>query len=334
MGSIRVQHAHIVQPQHKSPTLAPPSLAQNTSVSSSTDKALDSCSTSTMIHLVASMLQELVTINDPLSLTQFSYITRFHSRSPPRISIHAYLARLTHFCQLQPAIILSIIYYIDLLCCTYKAFHINSLTVHRFVLTAAVVASKGLCDTLCTNAHYAKVGGLSKQELNGLEMEFLVRVDYRIVPKVEKLETYFERLMSRMEEQQRQRQAKLESVTKEIAITNKSKTMNMNMRRSKDAAIPAITARQRHKLKSSSSIGIHKQAPKAAQSSKLPPYKSSVSDHSPAAVVAKAQAQAQAHAQPGPAVLGSDSAAPPSARRSSATLVDQVVGVKSPSIGA
>jgi hypothetical protein len=153
--------------------------------------------TGDIILLVSSMLQELVNLNDALPLDT-SKLTRFHSRSPPGISIKDYLIRITKFCSLEKSILLAIIYYIDLLCTTYKIFNINSLTVHRFLITAAMVASKGLCDTFCTNTHYAKVGGLSKIELNSLEVEFLIRVDYRIVPEVERLNQYFERMVTRM----------------------------------------------------------------------------------------------------------------------------------------
>lgn len=155
------------------------------------------CSTGDIIVLVSSMLQELVNLNDALPFDA-SQLTRFHSRSPPSISVKDYLIRITKFCSLEKSILLAMIYYIDLLCTTYKIFNINSLTVHRFLITAAMVASKGLCDTFCTNTHYAKVGGLSKLELNSLEVEFLIRVDYRIVPEVERLDQYFERMVMRM----------------------------------------------------------------------------------------------------------------------------------------
>lgn len=143
------------------------------------------------------MLQELVNLNDALPFDS-SQLTRFHSRSPPGISIKDYLVRITKFCSMEKSIILAMIYYIDLLCTTYKIFNINSLTVHRFLITAAMVASKGLCDTFCTNTHYAKVGGLSKLELNSLEVEFLIRVDYRIVPEGQRLSQYYERMVMRM----------------------------------------------------------------------------------------------------------------------------------------
>jgi Cyclin len=156
------------------------------------------CPMSDLTVLVSSMMQELVTINDALPFNP-DQLTRFHSRSSPGISIKDYLVRIIKFCTLEKSIVLSMIYFIDLLCTTYATFNINSLTVHRFMITAAMVASKGLCDSFCTNSHYARVGGLSKAEINLLEVEFLTRVDYRIVPTLELLDQYYDRMVSRLE---------------------------------------------------------------------------------------------------------------------------------------
>lgn len=154
------------------------------------------CPNSDLIILVSYMLQELVSLNDALPFDP-NQLTRFHSRAPPGISIYDYLVRIVKFCTLEKSILLSMIYYIDLLCTTYKTFNINSLTVHRFLITAAMVGSKGLCDTFCTNSHYAKVGGLSRAELNLLEVEFLVRVDYKIVPQSHLLDEYYYKMVTR-----------------------------------------------------------------------------------------------------------------------------------------
>jgi hypothetical protein len=83
------------------------------------------------------------------------------------------------------------VFYIDLISRHYPAFNLSSLTVHRFLITAATVASKGLCDAFCTNTHYAKVGGLGVTELNMLELEFLKRVDWQIVPQPSVLNAYY-----------------------------------------------------------------------------------------------------------------------------------------------
>ncbi|ODQ77941.1 hypothetical protein BABINDRAFT_18353, partial [Babjeviella inositovora NRRL Y-12698] len=98
----------------------------------------------------------------------------FHSRSPPNISIHSYLLRLSKYSSIPNSILLATIYYIDLLSSKFPAFSLNSLTVHRFLLTATTVGCKGLLDSFATNTHYAKVGGVQVDELNLLEMEFLL----------------------------------------------------------------------------------------------------------------------------------------------------------------
>jgi hypothetical protein len=89
------------------------------------------------------------------------------------------------------------VYYIDSLCALYPAFTISSLTVHRFLITAATVASKGLSDSFWTNSTYARVGGVSLRELALLELEFLWRVHWRIVPKPEVLVDYYRSLVER-----------------------------------------------------------------------------------------------------------------------------------------
>lgn len=91
------------------------------------------------------------------------------------------------------------VYYIDRLCAMYPAFNVSSLTVHRFLITAATVASKGLSDSFWTNPTYARIGGITTGELATLEMEFLQKVQWRIVPKPEVLVDYYISLIQRSE---------------------------------------------------------------------------------------------------------------------------------------
>lgn len=148
------------------------------------------CPKNDLIILISRMLVSLISINDtlPANLSSDS-LTRFHSRAPPNISIYEYLLRLSHYSSLENSMLLISIYYIDLLSNNYKNFNLNSLTVHRFLLTSTTIAAKGLCDYFCTNRHYAKVGGVNLNELNFLEMEFLERVGWRIIPKKRQDET-------------------------------------------------------------------------------------------------------------------------------------------------
>lgn len=139
-------------------------------------------------------------------------LTRFHSRSPPAISVQDYLARivryanvevsaystlsphsyisfrleqatdfsLSPFALVQRSCLLITLHYIDQICARLPKFTVTSLTIHRFLITSVTVASKALCDVFCTNSRYAQVGGIKTNELNLLEREFLNIIDWRL----------------------------------------------------------------------------------------------------------------------------------------------------------
>ncbi|KAF2398151.1 cyclin-domain-containing protein [Trichodelitschia bisporula] len=146
--------------------------------------------------VIADMLMELVRINDPLPF-QNDKLTRFHSRAPPGISVHDYLNRLIVHATLSAPILLSMVYYIDRLCALYPQFTISSLTVHRFLIASATVAAKGLSDSFWTNSTYARVGGITLKELALLELDFLDKMQWKIVPDPQVLEDYYRSLVER-----------------------------------------------------------------------------------------------------------------------------------------
>lgn len=156
------------------------------------------CDKRDLLTIIARMLSGIVRTNDFRTSLDLQYLnnenlTRFHSRSPPEISIFNYLLRLAHYSSLENCVLIVTVYYIDLLTQKYPSFALNSLTVHRFLLTATTIASKALCDSFCSNSHYAKVGGVNILELNLLEVEFLKCVNYRVVPRDFNYDSYCER---------------------------------------------------------------------------------------------------------------------------------------------
>ena len=118
------------------------------------------------------------------------------TRASPAISVTDYLLRIVRYSSLEKPTLLATVFYIDLLSRCYPPFTLSSLTVHRFLITGVTVASKGLCDAFCTNTHYAKVGGIGVAELNMLELEFLKKVDWQIVPEPSVLVAYYQSMIS------------------------------------------------------------------------------------------------------------------------------------------
>lgn len=59
------------------------------------------------------------------------------------------------------------------------------------------MAAKGLSDSFWTNSTYSRVGGVSVKELFLLELEFLERMDWKIIPPADVLVQYYENLVAR-----------------------------------------------------------------------------------------------------------------------------------------
>ncbi|KAH8119032.1 cyclin-domain-containing protein [Phellopilus nigrolimitatus] len=147
-----------------------------------------------LVVLIADMLDRLMEHNDKIPLSPES-LTRFHSRSPPTICVLDYLRRIVKYANMERTCLLITLHYIDQICARLPHFTLSSLTCHRFIIAATVVASKALCDAFCTNAHYAKVGGIRVGELNMLERELLAAIDWRLTSTREVLDAYYVNLV-------------------------------------------------------------------------------------------------------------------------------------------
>lgn len=59
-------------------------------------------------------------------------------------------------------------------------FLLTELNVHRVVITSVLLAAKFFDDAYYNNAYYAKVGGVLVSEMNGLEVDFLFRINFSL----------------------------------------------------------------------------------------------------------------------------------------------------------
>ncbi|WVQ76417.1 hypothetical protein IAR50_006084 [Cryptococcus sp. DSM 104548] len=152
------------------------------------------CPTDTLVALLAHMLDLLIRHNDQVTLTPDA-LTRFHSRAPPGISVQDYLARIVKYTNCEKIPLLSLLSYIDITCLNLPTFTLSSLTVHRFLIASICAGSKAQCDVFCTNAHYAKVGGIKTGELNALERELVRVTEWDLCCHAETLQRYYTSLI-------------------------------------------------------------------------------------------------------------------------------------------
>ncbi|KAF8937363.1 hypothetical protein BGZ58_002819 [Dissophora ornata] len=74
-------------------------------------------------------------------------------------------------------------------------FHQADMTHLTVMIASVTLAAKAVCDSYCTNSHYAKVGGLSTQELNTLEVEFLGLIEWRVAVEGTVMQRYYVNLV-------------------------------------------------------------------------------------------------------------------------------------------
>jgi Cyclin len=87
-----------------------------------------------------------------------------------------------------------------------NSFVLTELNVHRVVITSILLAAKFFDDVYYNNAYYAKVGGVLVSEMNGLEVDFLFRVNFSLHFTPDEFEQYRRELLAHARQQQPQQQ--------------------------------------------------------------------------------------------------------------------------------
>mmetsp|Transcript_165534 Transcript_165534/g.293157 ORF Transcript_165534/g.293157 Transcript_165534/m.293157 type:complete len:274 (+) Transcript_165534:65-886(+) len=99
--------------------------------------------------------------------------TRFDATQAPKISLKEYAARIAKYAGVtEECFVLSLVY-IDRLVQQNPGFVITNLNAHRLLITSIVVAAKFQDDDYYSNEYFARVGGVSTEELMGLETHLL-----------------------------------------------------------------------------------------------------------------------------------------------------------------
>ena len=107
------------------------------------------------------------------------YIKPFLSKIIPNISIKDYLWRLCKYSKINLSTIILILIYIDRLCNIYK-FKITYFNIHKLILASMIIAIKYNEDEYYSIKFYAKLGGVTKAEMNLLEYHFISLINFNL----------------------------------------------------------------------------------------------------------------------------------------------------------
>ncbi|KAL1211710.1 Cyclin-P3-1 [Cardamine amara subsp. amara] len=150
-----------------------------------------------VITLLASILEKMIQKNEKTFHTRHNKdneITMFHGSKAPSMSIYRYTERIHRYAHCSPACFVVafdyILRYLQRQEATSMARRLTSLNVHRLLITSLLVSAKFLNRKCYNNAYYAKIGGVSTEEMNRLERTFLFDVDFRLNITTENFEKH------------------------------------------------------------------------------------------------------------------------------------------------
>lgn len=150
---------------------------------------------------------------DEMKNKYLANVLAFHGTNVPGISLHAYLSRVLKYCPVTNEVFLSLLVYFDRIAKkannlkqkkrnneeteseSEQLFVMDSYNIHRLIISGITVSSKFFSDIFYKNLRYAKVGGLPLEELNYLELQFLLLLDFKLMISVEDLQNYGDLLL-------------------------------------------------------------------------------------------------------------------------------------------
>ena len=103
----------------------------------------------------------------------------FTSLSIPSISLSDYLHRIWKYSKMDESSLIFALVYIDRMC-TKNNIILTEFNVHRILFSSILIAIKFNEDKFFTNKYYSKIGGMELKQLNEMEMEFLVAINFHM----------------------------------------------------------------------------------------------------------------------------------------------------------
>lgn len=152
-----------------------------------------------IIDTISELLNNMCSADSSIEINnkniQFnSKIKYFMLNKIPQISIKDYLLRLSKHSKICESTLVYIFIYIDRVCKRYR-FKINYFNIYKLIIASMVIAIKFNEDSFYSSEFYAKLGGISKKEMNILEYEFITMINFNLFTQEELYYKYYNLLI-------------------------------------------------------------------------------------------------------------------------------------------
>ena len=161
-------------------------------------KNLDQYPEKKIIITISDLLDNICNENSSIKINNKNLeinkkIRYFMLKNIPSISIKDFLLRLTKYGKICESTLIMMLIYVDRICHRYN-FKITYHNIYKLMLIAMVIAIKYNEDEIYTSDFYAKLGGISKIELNKLEYEFVCMINFKLFISEDLFYKYYELL--------------------------------------------------------------------------------------------------------------------------------------------
>ena len=114
-------------------------------------------------------ISEILTeISNQNAEVEFNPDDPFSRPNPSKVTLQYFFGRIRRYSQLEKSTLIIILIYVDRMCIT-SGIILNPHNIHRLILGCLILAIKYNEDVYFNNEYYAKIGGVSLDEINSLE---------------------------------------------------------------------------------------------------------------------------------------------------------------------
>lgn len=139
-----------------------------------------------------------------IRITNITPLTRFHALQAPEVMIKSLLRRIQEECKCSEQSFVLALIYIDRLIWYDRDFQVNSLSIHRVIITSILIGVKFYDEPIFKkiNKHFAEVGYITPKEIDMLEMDFLFSINFNLFVHPDLYNYYNQRLLPRIQLQE------------------------------------------------------------------------------------------------------------------------------------
>ena len=133
-----------------------------------------------LIQSITFAIEKLIVNRSNININNSSIVLLdiFNNDEIPNISIYNYLSRIVEFTNCEDNILILSLTYLNQI--IKKNINLTVFNIHKFLFAGILLAIKMNEDKIYKNEYYSSIAGISLKELNLIEYNFLIILDFQI----------------------------------------------------------------------------------------------------------------------------------------------------------